>query len=70
MGKVEKSKPGYQTVLRFRIRKDPKLLQDLNPDLEVLDSDPDPYRYPKQEMHLIKNYLKIIKNKQFDSYDI
>jgi hypothetical protein len=31
-----------------------------------MDSDPD----PKQEMHLIKNHLKIIKNKQFDNYDI
>jgi hypothetical protein len=31
-----------------------------------MDSDPD----PKQEMHLIKNHLKIIKNKLFDIYDI
>jgi hypothetical protein len=43
-------------------------LQDPNPDpsLEVMDLDPD----PKQEMHIIKNHLKIIKNKQFGSYDI
>jgi hypothetical protein len=34
--------------------------------VEVTDSDPD----PKQESHLIKNHLKIIKNKQFDNYDI
>jgi hypothetical protein len=31
-----------------------------------MDSDPD----PKQEMHPIKNHIKIIKNKQFDNYDI
>jgi hypothetical protein len=39
---------------------------DMDPQLEVMDSDPD----PKQEMHLIKNHLKIIKIKEFDNYDI